>query len=279
MKGSNVWISEFCPFNSLHGTRASIQSTKTSTSVSAMSDTSSAQTNNNAGPLVATESTQTGLTAIPAINQMVTVKLSGDNYLLWTTQLFPCLRTHQLLGYIDGTYARPASIINQSGADGIAHPVINPEFNRWYQQDQLVMSGILSTLTEGVLAQVAGCTTAREVWCAIERAFAASSRAQIMQIRMQLATIQKKDLSVNEYFRKVKGLADTLAMIGKRLEDDEVIAYMLRGLGSEYDPLVTSLTTCVDAVTISDVYAHMLSYELRLEHNNSSIQVNQVSKT
>lgn len=44
---------------------------------------------------------------------------------------------------------------------------------------------------------------------------------------MQLATIQKKDLSVNDYFRKVKGLADTLAVIGKRLEDDEVIAYML----------------------------------------------------
>jgi hypothetical protein len=48
---------------------------------------------------------------------------------------------------------------------------------------------------------------------------------------MQLSTIQKKDLCIAEYFRKVKRLADTLTAIGKRLEDEELIAYMLRGLG------------------------------------------------
>jgi hypothetical protein len=63
-----------------------------------------------------------------------------------------------------------------------------------------------------------------------------------MQIRMQLSTIQKKDLCIAEYFRKVKCLADTLAAIGKRLKDEELIAYMLHGLGPGYDPLVTSIT-------------------------------------
>lgn len=107
--------------------------------------------------------------------------------------------------------------------------------------------------------------------------FVSSSRARIMQIRMQLTTIQKKDLSIADYFRKVKRLGDTLAAIGKRLEDEELIAYMLRGLGPDYDPLVTSITTRTDTYSISDVYAHMLSYEMRQEHNDTVVQVSSVN--
>jgi hypothetical protein len=44
---------------------------------------------------------------------------------------------------------------------------------------------------------------------------------------MQLATIQKGDLTTVDYFRKVKRLADTLAAIGKHLEDEEFISYLL----------------------------------------------------
>ena len=79
---------------------------------------------------------------------------------------------------------------------------------------------------------------------------------------MQLNMIQK-DSSIADYFGQVKRLSDTLAAIGKRLEDEELIAYLLHGLGPDYDALVTSITTRSDTYTISDVYAHMLSYEMR----------------
>jgi hypothetical protein len=82
-----------------------------------------------------------------------------------------------------------------------------------------------------------------------------------MQICMQLATIQKKDLSIANYYRRVKRLSDTLAAIGKRLEDEELISYLLCGLDLDYDPLITSITTCADTITLSDVYAYMLSFK------------------
>jgi hypothetical protein len=127
-----------------------------------------------------------------------------------------------------------------------------------------------------------GITTARGTWTTLERMFASTSHARAMLIRMELATIQKKDLSITEYFRKVKRLGDTLAAIGKKLEDDELIAYMLQGLGSEYDSLVMSITTRTDVYTISDVYAHMLSSKMRYEHNGMIIHVssaNNVNRT
>lgn len=38
--------------------------------------------------------------------------------------------------------------------------IVNPDYNIWYHQKQRVVSDILSSLTEEVLAQVVGCTTA-----------------------------------------------------------------------------------------------------------------------
>lgn len=114
-----------------------------------------------------------------------------------------------------------------------------------------------------------GITTARDGWSTLENMFASSSRARVMQIRMQLATIQKNDLGIPDYYRKVKRLADTLAAIGKRVEEEELISYMLRGLAPDYNSLVTSITTRIDPYTISDVYSYMLDFEMRQDLYNS----------
>lgn len=85
--------------------------------------------------------------------------------------------------------------------------------------------------------------------------FASRSKARIMQIRLQLSTIQKKDMSVADYFNKVKQLADTLAAIRNPLEDEEIITYLLVGLDSKFGPLVTFVTMRTDAMSLSDIYA------------------------
>lgn len=59
----------------------------------------------------------------------------------------------------------------------------NLAYERWLQQDQMVLSTILSLLSENVLAQVLLLTTACEVWQALDRMFSSgSSRARVMQI-------------------------------------------------------------------------------------------------
>ncbi|KAJ0959795.1 hypothetical protein J5N97_000505 [Dioscorea zingiberensis] len=213
-----------------------------------------------------------GILPTPAFNHLINVKLSRENYLLWKAQLLPYLRSQRLLGYVDGSQERPVATITQANAEG-ASVVPNPEYVTWYQQDQLVLRALLSSLTEEVLSHVIFMSTSREVWLALEAMFSSGSRARTMQIRLQLSTLQKKDLRVTDYFRKVKNLADTLCAIGTPLRDDEVISYILAGLGPEFDSLVTSVTTRVDPMSLSDLYAHMLSFELRLEHNNSVYQV------
>jgi histone deacetylase 1/2 len=74
-------------------------------------------------------------------------------------------------------------------------------------------------------------------------------------------------MSASEYFNKMKALADTLASIGTKLSDEEILGYMLAGLGLEYEPLVASLTSCDDVVSLNSFYAFFLSVELRIDQN------------
>ncbi|XP_044363577.1 ATP-dependent RNA helicase glh-2-like [Triticum aestivum] len=94
-----------------------------------------------------------------------------------------------------------------------------------------------------------------------------------MQLRRQLATIQKGELSMVDYFTKVKGFTDALAAARKQLDDEDIIIYLLTGLDSSYDPLVTSVTTRAEAISLNDVYSHMLDFEIRHQHNDHAFQL------
>lgn len=124
-----------------------------------------------------------------------------------------------------------------------ATQIPNPKCIVWLQHDHMVLNTLLSSLSLEVLSHVLFLGSAIEVWMVLECMFVSQSRAWMIQIRRQLPTIQKKDLSIVDYFNKVKGLVDTLAAARRPLEEEEIIIYMLCGLDADYDPLVPSLST------------------------------------
>jgi hypothetical protein len=63
-------------------------------------------------------------------------------------------------------------------------------------------------------------------------------------------------------------LAHTLVAIDEPLKEFETISYILAGLSMDYDPLVTSITTRVDPISMEDLYGHLLTHEQRIEIHN-----------
>ena len=182
------------------------------------------------------------------------------------------------MGYLDGTIAAPAKLIPSLP---IAGPdlVSNPAYDQWYDQDQQVLSGLLSSMSEEILYDVVAATTFKEAWDTLQRIFSSSTRARTVQIRVELATSKKRDLSAANYFHKIKGLATELAAAGSALQDDDVIAYLLAGLGPDYDPFVTSMTTKSEALTLDDVFAHLMTFEARQLQPQAELQLNPGSST
>lgn len=212
----------------------------------------------------------TSFAPIP-LHHAVTVRLKKTNYLIWRGQLLPHLRSNQLLGFLDGTISAPAKQIVSSSADG-AQLVPNPEYVKWFNQDQQLLSGLLSSMSEEILPDVIDSGTSKEAWDKLQRMFGSATRARVVQIRVDLTTTKKGDLSAGDYFSRIKGLASELAAANSPISDDEVIVYLLAGLGPDYDSFVTSMTT-KDALTLDEVYAHLMTFEARLLKHHSDQQL------
>ncbi|XP_039140550.1 uncharacterized protein LOC120277774 [Dioscorea cayenensis subsp. rotundata] len=165
---------------------------------------------------------------------LINLKLTRDNYLLWKAQSFPYLTSQQLMGYVKGSILCPDKMITETIASG-TQQVPTPTYQAWLQQDYLILNALFSSLSEGVLSHVFFLATSHE-------------------------------------FLKVKNLANTFALIGQPLHDEEIIVYMLAGLDTEFDSLVTSINIRSNSISLSDLYVYMLVFELRMAHNNTSFR-------
>ena len=142
---------------------------------------------------------------------------------------------------------------------------MNPEYEKWVAKDQQVLSYLLTSLSREIGSQVTTVTTVASAWAAIEALHASQSRARVISTRMVLATASKGAASVSDYFTKMKSLADEMASAGQKLEDEELVSYILTGLDSEFDSVVTAVSTRVEPITVNELYAQLIAHEQRLE--------------
>jgi hypothetical protein len=146
------------------------------------------------------------------LHHAVTIRLSKGNYLLWRAQLLPYLRNTKLLGHLDGSSPAPPMQVAASTATG-AEQISNPDYEKWYDADQQLLSGLLSSMTEDVLRDVVSANSAKEAWDSLQKRFASSTRARMVQIRVELATCKKRDMMAANFFHKIRGLATDLAAL------------------------------------------------------------------
>jgi hypothetical protein len=71
---------------------------------------------------------------------------------------------------------------------------------------------------------------------------------------MTLSTTKKGDMSVSKYVAKMKALADEMASAGKKLDDEDLVSYILAGLDSDFDPVISTVSTRVEAITVGELY-------------------------
>ncbi|CAA0831765.1 Unknown protein, partial [Striga hermonthica] len=144
-------------------------------------------------------------------------------------------------------------------------PIVNRSYINWVKQDQLIASWLLSSLSENVLVTTVGLSTSRQIWDSLRSGFASHSLAKQMQLKLELQTLKKGSMKMRDYYNKVKGICDLLAAAGQRIDEGDQILHLLAGLGSEYNPVVVSLTSRSEKFSMMEAYSILLSFESRLE--------------
>jgi hypothetical protein len=73
----------------------------------------------------------------------------------------------KLLGHLDGTTLAPLMFVAASMATG-AGQIFNPEYERWYNTDQQLLSGLLPSMTEEVLRDVVDAASSKDAWDSVK---------------------------------------------------------------------------------------------------------------
>ncbi|XP_071675719.1 uncharacterized protein [Lolium perenne] len=212
------------------------------------------------GTLGAMVSSSSSSVPTVVISTTILVRLDGNNFTLWRGLALPNLAGANLHLHLEKTAVVPAKTVQQGTGDkAIAVP--NPEYHTWWTQDQRVKGLLLGSMGEDIAAQLIGCTTAAEVWESVHAMFSAQSRANIRHLRRQLQSLRKEDMTASAYMHKMKALSDAMATAGTVVPDEDLIDYIVTGLGSSYSAVAASLNFRTTPITYAEFYASVLQFE------------------
>jgi len=124
------------------------------------------------GLTIATNTTMTPsavtTTLIPLSNtqQVINLKLANNNYLFWCMQMWSYLICQGVFLFVDGSTPCPSphdlsSTVSAASATFNSSP--SQAFLTWKQQDQLILSAVMSSLSIDVLHLVVDCPTSASV--------------------------------------------------------------------------------------------------------------------
>lgn len=179
------------------------------------------------------------------ISQVVTLKLTPTNYLLWKAQFESYLSTHLLLGFVTGATPCPVSTVTVT-KDNVLSEEANPEFLKWIRTDQLVKAWIFGSLSEEALKVVIGLNSAQEVWLGLARRFNRVSTTRKYDLQTRLNTCSKAGKTMEAYLSEIKNVCDQLDSIGFPVTEQEKIFGVLNGLGKEYESVAIVIEHSLD---------------------------------
>ncbi|KAK9155098.1 hypothetical protein Sjap_002578 [Stephania japonica] len=207
-----------------------------------------------------------------SLSQLITVKLTETNFLLWKATVIPLIEGHDLDGHLFGTTPCPTKSLE----DG----TMNPAYKSWFSRDRMLFGWLMTALTSDIGTSVVNpknpLRTANELWTAIEAHCGTNNRSQIQVLKKQIQGTKKGSMRMNAYLLKMKSLADSLAIAGAPVGLEDLISNCLCGLDAEYLPMIAVLQRCSD-LTWQEFQSSLMSFETTLDQLNVSQGINSLN--
>ena len=118
-------------------------------------------------------------------------KLDQNNFLIWQKQVSTTIKGHRLQTYLSESSPRPAEFASEADE---RNGIQSTAFLDWEQQDQLILSWLISSMTEGLLSRFINCENSSQVWSQLQVYFATQVRAKQAQYKTMLENTKKNSL-------------------------------------------------------------------------------------
>ncbi|KAF5446910.1 hypothetical protein F2P56_032505 [Juglans regia] len=202
-----------------------------------------------------------------AINasQQITARLTPTNFPSWHAQFESLLLGYNLYGYIAGTHTCPPQPMTTDAATSAAYQL-------WLRQDKLILSAILTSVSPIVIPLIATSKTSHQAWTKLTKLYASRSRTRVMQLKEDLTLSQRGTHTITKYLHSVKTIANELALIDAPLSQDNIMLYVLHGLGSEYHDIVAPIRARESSLSFEELHDLLIGHEAYLRRLDSTAQ-------
>jgi hypothetical protein len=193
-------------------------------------------------------------TAVPNVRQLVNIVLdtTSSNYAIWCDLMLMALTRYSLVDYV---------LSDDAFTDDPA----------WIKMDTVILCWLTNTITVDLqeVVRERGRPTCH-LWLALENQFLGNRETCTLHLNAAFRNFIQGGLSMTEYYRKFKGMADALADLGSPVDDRILVLNILRGLNQRFEHLGAIIRRSSPFPNFLKVRDDLLLEEIHLETAGSS---------
>jgi len=110
----------------------------------------------------------------------------------------------------------------------------------------------------------------KQAWDTLVKMYSTNTQAHKMQLKQKLHNLQKNKMNISDYSTKLKNLADVLASIGAPVDDEDLVAVTLNGLGKDYSQFCTLIAVQETFPNFQDLITLLISEKMRVVGTSSN---------
>lgn len=161
------------------------------------------------------------------------------------------------MGFVTGKIPCPPEYLLDN--DGKPTAILNPEYDLWIQQDQMILGTITNSVTTLILGTIARKPTTTEAWQALEKRFACTSQHRVQQLMATLYKTTRGESSISEFLDRINQVANLLAVVDQPIPETQLVMII-----PKFEMTVSAAQARETPIGYDDLSALLLNAENRM---------------
>lgn len=136
----------------------------------------------------------------------------------------------------------------------------------WFRQVRLLFGAIVGSLSPPIIPLVTNASSSLEAKKILSNTYASPSRGHIKQLQHRLKQcLKKQNQIVTDYMQEIKIVVDEFAVLGKRLDAEDITNTVLDGIDQvTYKPILDAVHAHDTPITFNEFREKLINHELPL---------------